>query len=114
MEQLERATFHAIKRRCTDVLFLFLFLALTAATGYSAYMIISHAQANYINYGMDSQGNFCGLTPGYESYPYAFYSNIETANWLPYAVCIQSCPSHGFDYLTLTCVGTPNVPAVNG
>lgn len=46
------------------------------------------AQSNYIKYGMDSEGNFCGLTDGFVEYPYAYYTNISNTNWFPFAVCV--------------------------
>jgi hypothetical protein len=46
------------------------------------------AQSNYIKYGMDSEGHFCGLTDGFVEYPYAYYTNISNTNWFPFAVCV--------------------------
>ena len=92
-ESLHRATFKKITRRCTDVLFLLIFVAFTAATGYLSGTVTQKVNMNYLHYGMDSQGNFCGFSPGYESYPIAYYAKIDVQNRFPYAVCIKDCPS---------------------
>ena len=113
-ERMERESFKDVERKCTDVCYTLIFCLFTAIAVLLVIAVMSKAQTNYIKYGMDSEGNFCGLSAGYQNYPYVFYNNIEGTNWFPYAVCIASCPGQGFNYNTVSCTGSSNVPAFNG
>jgi len=33
---------------------------------------------------LDSDGNFCGVTKGYEEYKLLYFYDITQINWLPY------------------------------
>lgn len=91
-----------------------IFIVLTAITAVLVVLISKKVNTNYLLHGMDSQGNFCGYTPGYENYPIAFYSKIDVTDWFPYAVCIDACPNPDASYTTVNCVGTINTPSTNG
>jgi hypothetical protein len=41
---------------------------------------------------LDADGKFCGVE-GLEGYNFVYFANITTANWLPSAVCVKSCPT---------------------
>ena len=53
---------------------------------------------------MDADGNFCGKSAGYEDYPYLYYTDISTKFWIPYGVCVSSCPKTAED--NIDCVPT--------
>ena len=107
-----RITYKQVTRRCTDVLYLLIFLVLTVGAGVLIYYAIMNSNPNLLKHGMDADGNFCGFTPGYKNYPYAYYANINTSNWFPYATCVTSCPTESQQ--TVSCTGNGNQPAVGG
>ena len=75
-------------RRCTDILCLFIFLGFVATSVYVGIYSVANGDTNIITTPYDSNGKFCGKSPGYEEYPYLWYSNIESNIWFAYAVCV--------------------------
>ena len=63
---------------------------------------------------MDGDGKFCGRDPGYEDYPYLFYSYLQPSGvfppiWTPWAVCVSECPRlQGATDLHFDCRPTDN------
>ena len=41
----------------------------------------------------DAQGNFCGKSPGYETYPYLWIQNIDSLVPFAYTACVSECPT---------------------
>lgn len=78
-------------RKCTDILCLIIFLLFTGFAGYIGYYAYENGDPDLIFAPMDAQGNFCGITPGYEEYPFVYYTDISSF-WPPYAVCVTECP----------------------
>ena len=63
-------------RKCTDCFCLLIFLVACAGMGYIGYYCNTHGDPSRILRPIDSDGNFCGATPGYEDYPLMWYQNI--------------------------------------
>lgn len=61
---------------------------------------------------MNADGEFCGVTPGLEAYPLLWWQNIDNFNYLPYGVCISSCPTA--TQTQVPCSPTTNVNAAGG
>lgn len=61
------------KRKCTDLLCLLIFFVATGGVGYIGYYAIKHGNPDLILAPMDADGNFCGKTLGYETYPFLWY-----------------------------------------
>jgi hypothetical protein len=60
-------------RRCTDILCIFIFLGFVAAATFVGLYAVKHGDPKLILTPYDSNGNFCGKTPGYTEYPYLWY-----------------------------------------
>jgi len=104
-------------RRCTDLFCLLVFFATLGFGGYVFVYALENGNPEQIMAPMDSNGYFCGRDPGYEDYPYLFFADIQFSLWLPYGVCVKTCPTAPTDPLqkqTFECIGTENVPATNG
>ena len=80
-------------RRCTDMLCNLIFLAATAGIGYIGYYAVSHGDPNLIMSPYDSTGAYCGVTPGYENYPYLWVQNLDSSVWFAYTTCVSACPT---------------------
>lgn len=80
------------KRRCTDVLCLLIFLAACGGIGYIGNYAYTNGDPSLILAPMDAAGNLCGKSPGYEGHKLLWYQNLSTISWLPYGVCVSSCP----------------------
>ena len=91
-------------RKCTDILCLLIFIVALIGGGYVAVYSYENGNPERIMRPMDADGNFCGKTPGYEDYPYLYYTNIESTFWLPYGVCVSRCPASPSD--PIDCVPT--------
>jgi solute carrier family 44 (choline transporter-like protein), member 2/4/5 len=81
------------KRKCTDILCLLIFLASCGGIAYIGDYAMKNGDPSLILAPMDAEGNFCGRTAGYEAYPMVWYQNLNLISWLPYAVCVKSCPT---------------------
>ena len=57
-------------RRCTDIFCILVFIAALCGAGYIGMYAVSNGNPELVMTPYDSQGNFCGKTPGYENYPY--------------------------------------------
>jgi solute carrier family 44 (choline transporter-like protein), member 2/4/5 len=80
-------------RRCTDVLCLIIFAVAAAAGCYVGIYAVANGDPLLIIAPYDADGNFCGKSPGYEDYPYLWFENLSYGFWLPWGVCVQSCPT---------------------
>ena len=74
-------------RKCTDLLCLLIFLVACGGMGYIGNYAYQNGDPARIMAPMDSDGNFCGKTPGFENYPFLWFSDIGTF-WLAYGTCI--------------------------
>ena len=61
---------------------------------------------------MDADSNFCGKSAGYEDYPYLYYTDISTKFWIPYGVCVSSCPKTAEE--NIDCIPTQLVDVSGG
>lgn len=80
-------------RRCTDLLCLLIFLAATAGMGYIGLYAIEYGNPERIMTPYDATGAFCGVSPGYEAYPYLWFQNLDSDMWIAYSVCVSACPT---------------------
>ena len=83
------------ERRCTDIFCCMLFTAflvgMGACTGYG----YTHGNPDKLLSPIGGDGNICGVTPGFEEYPYLFIADINaalTGNIFKYGVCVKKCP----------------------
>ena len=89
-------------RRCTDVLCLIIFLVALVGGGYIGIYALENGDPAEIMRPMDADGNLCGKDKvagdqNFVDYPYLYYVNIDTQLWLPYSVCVSSCPKTAED-----------------
>jgi len=92
------------KRSCTDPLCCLLFVAfLCGMIGVAGYAL-SKGNPSLIGRGYDVDGGMCGVTDGYEDYPYLYFP-IPKTGYLTQTVCLKSCPSDNSGSLpsTLDC-----------
>ena len=80
------------KRGCTDVLCLLVFLAFCVGIGFIFLQGWNYGDPKKLLAPLDSDGNFCGVDPGLVDYKYLYFDDISVTNWLPFAVCVESCP----------------------
>jgi len=93
-------------RKCTDILFLIIFLGFF---GFMFYMIgygIANGNPGELIAPIDAAGNICGWTAGYEEYDHLYIADINSAATIPtnvfeYGVCAKSCPTK--DSTTVEC-----------
>lgn len=81
------------KRRCTDLICFFVFLVACGGIGYIGNYARTKGDPSLILAPMDAAGNLCGRSAGYEAYPLLWYQNLSLLSWLPYGVCVKSCPT---------------------
>jgi len=79
-------------RKCTDILCLIIFLAAVGAGGYIGYYSSVNGDPELLVAPLDSDGNFCGKSVGYEKFPYVYYQNIDLLTWFPFSTCVSACP----------------------
>ena len=81
-------------RRCTDILCLLIFIVACGVGGYIGVYCLENGDPDRIMAPMDADGHFCGRDPGYEEYPYVYYSYLQSPLfiWTPWAVCVNECP----------------------
>jgi choline transporter-like protein 2/4/5 len=80
------------KRSCTDPLCCLFFVAfLCGMIGVSAYSL-SKGNPSLIGRGYDTDSKMCGISEGYEDYPYLYWP-IPVNGYLAKTVCVKECPS---------------------
>lgn len=103
------------ERKCTDLaccLFFTVFLGGMATLTVYGYI---NGDVNKLMSPIDSDGNICGVTPGYTDYPYLFIADISqaaspTTNIFDYGVCVKECPSTAVASQSLECKPTGQTP----
>jgi choline transporter-like protein 2/4/5 len=100
-------------RRCTDCLCLIIFLAAIGAGCYVGYFAAVNGDPELLVAPIDSDGNFCGKSVGYENYPLLYYQNIDQLVWFPFSVCVASCPQALPVLIPVVCKPTTNTPDCN-
>ena len=102
------------QRRCTDILCCLFFTAFVigmgVATGYG--YVNGHPSKLVAPIGGD--GNICGVTEGYEDYPYLMIADISNVvedadSIFEYGFCVKKCPESADD--TIECKTTAKVPS---
>lgn len=100
-----------VDRKCTNVLCYIIFVVFNLSC-------LSFAIYGYINGDVgkllapvDSSGNICGYTSGFENYPYGYIWNIADAannpvDFSDYMVCVEECPATSTS--DLECINTAN------
>lgn len=63
-------------RRCTDIICLLIFAAAVGVSGYIGVYSLENGDPLRIMAPMDADGHFCGKDPGYEDYPYVYFSYL--------------------------------------
>jgi hypothetical protein len=75
---------------CTFIFLISIFLC----WGIDAYAII-HADIDHLYSAMDGDKNMCGVSAGFENYPYLYITNFDEedkSNIFKKAVCVDKCP----------------------
>ena len=101
-------------RKCTDLSFLVLFLATTAAmVGLSVYGF-TQGNVHKLIGGIDGDHKICGASQGYEAFQNLYITDLgrrQDENIFASAVCVKACPStRGAQ---IDCVPTSLVPECN-
>mmetsp|Transcript_28845 Transcript_28845/g.51375 ORF Transcript_28845/g.51375 Transcript_28845/m.51375 type:complete len:642 (-) Transcript_28845:138-2063(-) len=79
-------------RRCTDILFLFIFIAFLVTWFIVGITGFATGDPSLLTYPIDSEGNQCGLPDGdAEDYKYLYFP-FPLPDYLDYRVCVDSCP----------------------
>jgi Plasma-membrane choline transporter len=78
------------KRKCTDLLFLILFVGLNIGMGYVSYTVINDGTPIRLSRGYDFRAAVCGQG-GLKNIPYMYWPD---PNVIDFALCIESCPKY--------------------
>jgi len=97
------------KRSCRDVLCCLLFIAFMGGMIAVAAYGLSIGQPTLLGRGYDEDGNMCGVTKDYESYPYVYFA-YPLAGHLLNTVCVKTCPIDS-SASAIECKPTTNHPA---
>lgn len=79
-------------RKCRDVIWCLIFLALLGAMGYAGAIGLMKGDPNLLAAPFDKDGHQCGLDDGYESFPKIYISNFLTDPSEITFVCVKECP----------------------
>jgi len=101
-------------RRCTDVVWCFIFLTFIAGMIWATIYGYSNGSPGKLVAPIDGDRKICGYTPGYEDYTMLYVDNLVNASDDPthvfdYAVCVKACPVLASD--TISCMPTQKVTA---
>ncbi|CAG9312478.1 unnamed protein product [Blepharisma stoltei] len=89
-------------RKCTDFLFLFLFIAFLLAWIIIGFYGFAHGDPDLLTHPYDSSGNQCGIGSA-SDYKYLYYP-FPLSGYFNYSVCIKDCPD-SYEY-NITCYKT--------
>ena len=78
------------KRKCTDILFLLLFLLLNCGLVYLGYTVINEGSPIRLSRGYDFRAAVCGQG-GLSAIPYMYWPDPLT---LDFSLCVDSCPQY--------------------
>ena len=95
-------------RKCTDCLFLIIFLAFLGAMVWCTMYGVSNGKPDELLSPVDEDSKLCGVT--YPDYPYLYYLvkiDSTTPTFSTHAMCLSSCPTE--ETSTFNCVGTTQV-----
>ena len=104
------------QRRCTDMLCCLVFLVFIAGMGVCTVFGYSHGDPNKLTSPIDGDRNICGVTEGYQDYPYLFISDISgaiasSASIFENGVCVKKCPEDADEAASLQCKPTQEIPS---
>ena len=112
------------KRRCTDLLCCFVFVAFLVGMGISTIWGYANGNPGKLIAPIDGDGMICGYSEGYGDYEKLYIDGIVAAsndpsNIFTWGVCVKSCPGSATD--TIECVPTTKnsntactIPSGNG
>ena len=78
-----------LDRSCTDFLCTLLFMLFIGGFVVVAVFGFKHGDPKALFAPLDADGNFCGVSPGFEAFGLLYFQDIAAADWLPYAVCVS-------------------------
>jgi len=64
------------QRRCQDIICLIIYIAFVGAMIFGSVYGFIHGNVNKLLAPLDGAGNFCGVTPGFEKFPYLYLTNL--------------------------------------
>ena len=85
------------ERKCTDALCCIIFLAFLTGMGFCTSYGYAAGNPNKLIAPIDGDRFICGVSPGYEDYPYLFIGDIHSAvenptNMFEFGICVDECP----------------------
>ena len=85
------------ERRCTDIFCCLIFTLFLSGMGYCAAYGFMNGNPDKLLSPIDGDNKICGVTKGYEDYPYLFVADINEAlkdstNMFRYGSCVKACP----------------------
>jgi choline transporter-like protein 2/4/5 len=111
---LRRGPVDDSKRRCTDLLCCFIFVAFIGGCVVVTALGFAQGNPNLVLYPYDEDGRQCGRDNSTLNYPYLYFyaavSNLKDYNVTGVAqgVCVSTCPSNFTG--TLNCISTKKNP----
>ena len=102
------------QRRCTDMLCCLIFTLFIVGMGVCTIFGYAHGDPNKLVSPIDGDGNICGVTDGYQDYPYLFIADISGVvasdeNIFINGVCVKKCPEDAEQAATLDCKTTNEI-----
>ena len=84
-------------RRCTDVFCCLLFLVFLSGMGFCTYYGYHNGDPSKLVAPIDGDRHICGVSEGYEEYPYLYIGDIHGAVITPtdifeFGICVDKCP----------------------
>ena len=85
------------ERRCTDIFCCLIFTVFLGAMGFCSGYGYMYGHPDKLLSPIGGDGNICGVSPGFEDYPYLFIADINEAlkdstNLFKFGACVKSCP----------------------
>ena len=79
-------------RKCTDLFFWFVFMAALVAYAFTSKFAWDNGHPRQLITPVDGDGKLCGLSKGYETYPFLYYILTKDSKEAR-AVCVMECPT---------------------
>lgn len=94
-------------RKMTDLFFTLIFCSYVVLMCGVAALSFKDFKTNLLSKPLDSEGNVCGVDPGFEDFPYLFMLKFTE----PYkSVCVKNCPVFDYAQMRYNSTGTYSKP----
>ena len=104
------------ERRCTDIFCCLIFTLFLVGMGFVSGYGFMYGHPDKLLSPIGGDGNICGVSPGFEEYPYLFIADINEAlkdstTMFMFGTCVKACPKTAQE--NLQCKPTKFVKSCN-